>query len=92
MLGVVIVRRWGFADVDGHVHVQATFLFVDGVADGIVLAIFRVGQALVVGEAAVFLVCAIVVLAKTVCAVSGVVAELRAVGDCRCAVNDDRGG
>lgn len=71
---------------------QATFLFVDGVDDGIVLAISRVGPALVVGEAALFLVGAIVVLAKTVCAVSGVVAELRAVGDCRCAVNDDRGG
>jgi hypothetical protein len=89
MLGVVIVRRWGFADVDGHVNVQATFLFVDGVADGLVLAIVRVGPAFVVGEAAIFLVCAIAVLAKTVCAVIGIAAELRVVGDCRCAVDDD---
>lgn len=92
MFGVVIVRRWGVAGVNSHINVQAAFLFVDGVADVLVLAIVRVGPALEVGEAAVFLLGAIVVQAKTICAIGGVAAELRAVGDGRCAVDDNSCG
>lgn len=92
MLGVVLVRCWGVAGVDGHVNVQAAFLFVDGVADGLVLSIVRVGPALIVGQAAIFLLGAIVVQAKSVCAVGGIAAEFRAVGDGRCAVDDDSCG